>query len=91
MHILHIITHHSDYLCGASPGHQHTTNDCLGGRRPKSNTDYWNKKLQRNVDRDLKNLTLLRNLGWDVLIVWECETADLERLQRRLIAFLGER
>ncbi|MEO9491098.1 MAG: DNA mismatch endonuclease Vsr [Marinomonas sp.] len=71
--------------------HQHTAKDCLDGRRPKSNTDYWNKKLERNVDRGRKNLALFRNLGWDVLIVWECETVNLEQLQHRLITFLGER
>ncbi len=51
--------------------HQHGR--CIDGRRPKSNTEYWRPKLERNVERDRENRKALRRLGWRVLVVWECE------------------
>ena len=40
---------------------------------PKNNADFWKKKIESNVERDVKNYQLLKNLGWTVLIIWECE------------------
>lgn len=40
---------------------------------PKNNADFWKKKIESNVERDAKNYQLLKNLGWNVLIIWECE------------------
>ncbi|MCW5723535.1 MAG: DNA mismatch endonuclease Vsr [Maricaulaceae bacterium] len=69
--------------------HQHAREDCLDGRPPKSNTDYWLPKLQRNVERDRKNRATLQAAGWDVLVIWECETTDEDVLSVRLKRFLG--
>ncbi len=55
---------------------------------PESNQTYWSEKLSRNVDRDKKNVRLLKELGWKVLIIWECELGDLQHLNERLSAFL---
>lgn len=58
--------------------------------RPKSNSDYWNKKLDRNMQRDKENYSALNELGWHVLVVWECETkkkalpALIDRLRQEL-------
>jgi len=65
--------------------HSHTCND---GRRPGSNTEYWNKKLDRNVQRDKKNVAALRRLGWRCLVVWECQLRNKERLRNRITRFL---
>lgn len=63
--------------------------DCKrGARMPKSNIDYWKPKLERNVERDKQHIKALTNDGWDVLIVWECETKDLATLEQRLVSFL---
>lgn len=43
---------------------------------PKSNTQYWELKFARNVIRDDRNLKSLRNDGWKVIVVWECEIAS---------------
>lgn len=55
--------------------------DCARGRRPATNTAFWNAKLDANMDRDRRSTAALKNLGWAVRIVWECElasgTADL--------------
>jgi DNA mismatch endonuclease (patch repair protein) len=49
--------------------------DCKrGARPPKENAAYWGPKIARNVERDAANEADLQELGWDVLIVWECET-----------------
>lgn len=40
---------------------------------PKNNADFWKKKIESNVARDMKNCQLLENLGWKILVVWECE------------------
>jgi DNA mismatch endonuclease (patch repair protein) len=66
--------------------HQHS---CDGAKRPATNRRYWNRKLDKNVERDKKNVRLLRQQGWRVLTVWECELRKPERLQRRLLQFLN--
>lgn len=68
--------------------HQHDAVECLDGRRPKSNTGYWNSKLARNVERDALQVERLKAAGWTVLVVWECETQDLPTLVTKLTAFL---
>lgn len=66
--------------------HQH---DCGRYRMPRSNTSFWESKLRANAARDSRNLNHLREMGWDVAVVWECELKDRRRLQTRLVAFLG--
>ena len=58
--------------------HQHE--DCGSRRIPKSNVDYWHTKLERNVRRDAEKDLELQNLGWKLIIAWECEIKDTERL-----------
>ena len=43
-----------------------------GQRRPATNQEFWNNKLDGNVARDTVNQQKLRNLGWTVFVVWEC-------------------
>ena len=40
---------------------------------PKSNTEYWNKKIAGNVERDRNVIVQLEELGWNVITVWECQ------------------
>lgn len=67
--------------------HQHK--GCQDGRQPKSNRRYWHPKLARNVKRDGENLSALKEKGWKVLVIWECEAEDGARLRNRLRRFLG--
>jgi DNA mismatch endonuclease (patch repair protein) len=55
---------------------------------PKTNAEFWNKKRLGNVARDDRNLRQLRRDGWRVLVVWECETREPEKLLPRLVKFL---
>jgi DNA mismatch endonuclease, patch repair protein len=69
--------------------HRH---DCAGGRKlPKSKPEYWGPKLERNRLRDEVSLARLHELGWRVLVVWECETKNNKRLSQELAKFLGAR
>ena len=62
---------------------------CKCAHVPKSNVDYWKPKLERNQARDGENVAALAVIGWESLIVWECETADAHSLKKRLKTFLG--
>lgn len=50
--------------------------DCRRGRRPSTNTEFWDSKLDGNIARDTANRGRLETLGWTVLIVWECRLKD---------------
>ena len=67
--------------------HQHQ--GCREGRTPGSNETYWGPKLQRNVDRDRQHEAELRRLGWQVLVVWECQLRDSGTLAQEVGRFLG--
>ena len=62
--------------------HQHS--GCRYSHIPKSRTAYWTEKFSRNVARDRRNEETLRNLGWRVLIIWECEVKDEKAVEQRL-------
>ncbi len=67
--------------------HQH---DCkLGRKQPKSNQEYWLPKLRKNQERDATNTAALREAGWRVVVVWECETTPEEGLSALLARRLG--
>ena len=51
--------------------HQH--NGCKNATMPKTRTEFWKTKLDRNIANDLKNTMLLEKLGWHVITIWECE------------------
>jgi DNA mismatch endonuclease, patch repair protein len=65
---------------------------CGRCRIPTARRGYWIAKLERNAARDRRTRRALRKAGWQVLVVWECQTvpARRERLRRRLMKFLGE-
>lgn len=57
---------------------------------PKSNPDFWKAKITGNVERDKTNCELLADMGWRVLVIWECElkkTCINETLQNA-VAFI---
>ena len=65
--------------------------DCKrGARTPKTNTEYWTAKIHRNVERDAQAIKDLETAGWRVIVVWECELRDPDKLQHRLVAFLND-
>ncbi|WP_420916828.1 very short patch repair endonuclease [Pseudomonas protegens] len=57
---------------------------CRYATTPKTRQEYWLPKFEANVQRDVRKETQLEELGWRVLIVWECETRDLKELEERI-------
>ncbi len=47
--------------------------DCKVFRLPKTNVDFWEKKIRRNQERDKEEHRKLAKMGWHVIVVWECE------------------
>lgn len=66
--------------------HQHP--GCRRAHAPKSRLDYWAPKLARNVARDETSQAALSALGWEVLVMWECEVKNEVALTERLLDFL---
>ena len=63
---------------------------CQQGRRiPQSHREYWVRKRRRNAARDRSVIRKLVLLGWDVLVLWECELISESTVADRLATFLG--
>ena len=63
---------------------------CRNGQRlPKSRVAFWRVKLEGNAARDKRTRAIFRREGWRVLVVWECQLRDVDKLAARLRAFLG--
>ena len=64
---------------------------------PKSNAEFWRQKIETNISRDQRKEAQLRDMGWNVMIVWECELrppkrqATLEWLESQLRQILEKR
>ena len=58
--------------------HKH---DCPRFVWPSSNQEYWEPKILRNVERDKQNTALLKEAGWNIIVVWECELKKMIREQ----------
>lgn len=56
--------------------HQHK--GCKRSSIPKSNLDYWSPKLKKNIEKQKQNFKLLKNSGWNPLLIWECETKEID-------------
>jgi DNA mismatch endonuclease (patch repair protein) len=64
--------------------------NCLRGRASATNVEFWRRKIAGNKERDDRTQQLLRRDGWRVLTVWECETKDRIRLEKRLSRFMKQ-
>lgn len=69
----------------------HSHAGCPLGAAPRSRTDYWLPKLARNKARDLGNSEAMRAMGWQSIVVWECELKDVSAVRAKLRKFLGPR
>lgn len=66
----------------------HGHEGCKYGQLPKSREDFWKAKIDRNRKRDSKNLGMLNEAGWRVLVVWQCELKNIDTLKTRLHEFI---
>jgi DNA mismatch endonuclease (patch repair protein) len=69
--------------------HRHQARSCKLARLPKSKLDFWGPKLEGNAKRDEKVRRRLRGLGWQSLVIWECQVKNKTALERKIRRFLG--
>ena len=66
--------------------HRHEA--CRYATNPRTNVHRWNAKFDSNIERDQKNILALEQLGWSVIIVWECELRS--NAEHRLQELVGQ-
>jgi len=57
---------------------------------PSTRKKFWQKKLNGNIERDKRNIAKLKKLGWKILVVWECQLKNREKLINKIINFLED-
>lgn len=62
----------------------HRHKGCKQATTPGTNTEFWQKKFERNVANDRKHARQLRRLGWHVITVWECQLEKPDKVLQRL-------
>lgn len=67
----------------------HRHEGCPKASPVKTREDFWNAKFARNVARDARTEIDLRAAGWDVLVLWECQTKQVAEVETALRSFLG--
>ncbi len=68
----------------------HGHENCKAATLPKTNTDFWKKKISENIARDQKNIETLREEGWNVITIWQCEIKNRNKRKERLELLLEE-
>ena len=70
----------------------HAHDGCKWFIPPKSNVDFWNKKFEYNKMRDRNNYEKLNQMGWNILIIWECKIRheDPQIILNELVIFLQQ-
>jgi DNA mismatch endonuclease, patch repair protein len=66
----------------------HRHEGCPLARLPKSRTDFWIPKLESNRRRDEVTRHRLSDMGWNFLLIWECETKDMSKLKENIESFM---
>ena len=56
----------------------HRHKGCKFAYRPKTNTEFWDNKFNKNIERDQRVEGKLHDLGWKTLTIWECESKHEE-------------
>ncbi|MFT0318213.1 very short patch repair endonuclease [Bacteroides thetaiotaomicron] len=69
--------------------HGHT---CKRGKLPQTNHQFWQKKIEKNIERDNHNTNELEVKGWNIIIIWQCEIRNYslqkERFDKLVIQIL---
>ncbi|SRR5258705_12971980 len=62
--------------------------NCKPARLPKSNTEFWDSKINSNKERDDRKSEELRKLGWQVVLLWQCELSNKKKENNTLKGLL---
>lgn len=74
----------------------HGHKDCRYFVIPKTNTDFWLNKINTNIERDKRKQEALKELGWNVIVVWECELKKqtkefaLKTIEEQILKYQGD-
>ena len=63
----------------------HRHKNCKYASTPKTRQEFWNKKFKTNIERDLEIQDKIKNLDWRSVVIWECETKNIENLRHKII------
>jgi DNA mismatch endonuclease (patch repair protein) len=66
----------------------HGHKGCIRSKRPSTNQEFWNEKLDKNIQRDKRNISKLRKSGWTPLVIWSCEIKKENQLKKKLHRFM---
>jgi DNA mismatch endonuclease (patch repair protein) len=67
-------------------GHQ----DCKKSKLPTTNVEFWLKKIEGTKQRDIKNINELKESGWKIITIWECEIKNESSLNQRMEMLVEE-
>lgn len=62
----------------------HGHKGCKKSALPASNTKFWKEKIEKNIERDNKEICELKSLGWNIEIIWQCELKNKELFSKTL-------
>ena len=67
----------------------HRHENCKYASTPKTRKEFWNKKFKENIKRDSEIQDKIKNLDWRSVVIWECETKNIENLREKIIDVLS--
>ena len=68
--------------------HQHP--GCKAAHIPDPNSDSWRDKFMRNIARDKRDQQVLKDMGWQVIVLWECEISNKSKRETRFPILIEE-
>ena len=68
----------------------HRHKDCKYATTPKTREEFWNNKFRSNVERDLEIQENIKNIEWRSVVIWECETKNIDNLKEKIIDVFNE-
>lgn len=57
---------------------------CKAAKLPETNKEFWENKINYNIERDKNNQLVLRKLGWKIIIIWQCELKNKKMITEKL-------
>ena len=68
----------------------HRHENCKYASTPKTRQEFWNKKFKKNIERDLEIQETIKNIEWRSVVIWECETKNIDNLKEKIIDVFNE-
>ena len=65
----------------------HRHSGCRRATMPSTNKEYWDKKFKRTIERDQTEQLELKNSGWRIIVIWECELNEKSKLDEIVMKF----